>query len=78
MTVYSAQFQDLPFTMNLSKKKISELVYLKMSNSLSEFNLNGRKFKNKLKKVSKQVAKDIAKANKNQKKMEYSEEHTQE
>jgi hypothetical protein len=70
MTMYSARLQDQPSTKNLSKKKISELVYSQIANSLSEFHLSGKKFENKLKKVSKLFAKDIAKANRNQKQKE--------
>lgn len=46
----------------LSKKMISQSVYEKIAESLAEYNLQGKKFDNKLKKVSKLFAVDIAKA----------------
>jgi hypothetical protein len=59
--MYSAPVQDQPLVENLSKKEIFKRVYIKIANSLAEFNLSGKKFDSKLKKASKQFAKDIAK-----------------
>lgn len=51
-----------PKVTKLSKKKISESVYEKIAGSLAEYNLQGKKFDSKLKKVSRLFAVDIAKA----------------
>ncbi|OQP67490.1 hypothetical protein [Niastella populi] len=60
------QTETLP-TPEFSKKKLTELVYLKITSSLSEFNLSGKKFESKVKKVSKSFAKDIARSYKKEK-----------
>lgn len=63
MTMYNAQLKDQPPSdRKLSKKEIFEKVYARIANSLAEFDLHGRKFEGKLKKVSKLFTKDISKA----------------
>jgi hypothetical protein len=64
-TTYNNQPEDQTLTLKrLSKKQILENVYIRISNSLAEFDLHGKKFENKLKKASKLIAKDILKASK--------------
>lgn len=45
-----------------SKKEISKTLYEKMAGSLAEYELKGKKFESRLKKVSKLFAVDVAKA----------------
>lgn len=65
MTIYSAHLKNQQTSdRKLSKKEILEKVYAKIANSLAEFDLHGKKFEGKLKKVSKLFTKDISKATK--------------
>jgi hypothetical protein len=65
MTMHNAHIQKQPaLKRKLSRKEIYDKIYVKIANSLAEFNLHGNKFEGKLKKVSKLFAKDISKAGK--------------
>lgn len=57
-------------TSGLSKKHLVEIVQLKLSNSLDEYHLKGKKFKNTLEKASKALAAIIAKQDSKRKKCE--------
>lgn len=46
----------------ISKKELSKSVFEKLSGSLGEYHLKGKKLENRLEKVSRQLAGDIAKA----------------
>ena len=52
----------------VSKKRLAELLQLKLANSLDEYHLKGKKFKNTLEKASKALASIIAKQNGKKKK----------
>lgn len=65
MTMYNAHITNQPVSdKKMVKKEIFEKVYINIANSLSEFNLHGKKFEGQLKKVSKLFTKDITKARK--------------
>jgi hypothetical protein len=55
---------------NYSKKHLRELIQLKLTNSLDEFQLSGKKFDKQLKKASKVFAAIVAKENRKQKKVQ--------
>lgn len=56
----------------LSKKRLNQLIYTKLMNTLYEFDISGKKYENKLKKLSKQVAKEVIKKNQQKKHEEQS------
>jgi hypothetical protein len=56
----------------LSKKRLNQLIYTKLMNTLYEFDISGKKYENKLKKLSKQVAKEVIKINQQKKNEEQS------
>ena len=67
--MYNAHITNQPVSdPKMVKKEIFDKVYIKIANSLSEFNLHGKKFEEQLKKVSKLFTKDITKASKKKKK----------
>jgi hypothetical protein len=69
MTMYNAHITNQPVSdRKMVKKEIFDKVYIKIANSLAEFNLHGKKFEEQLKKVSKLFTKDITKASKKKKK----------
>ena len=69
--MYNAHITDQPVSdPKMVKKEIFDKVYIKIANSLAEFNLHGKKFEGQLKKVSKLFTKDITKASKKKKKQE--------
>jgi hypothetical protein len=70
MTMYTTADNEQFIKPKFSKKKIAELIYLKISSSLSDFDLSGKKFENKVKKVSKLLARDIARSYKKKEKLE--------
>jgi hypothetical protein len=53
---------------SVSKKRLSEVLQLKLANSLDEYHLKGKKFKNTLEKASKAFASMIAKQDRKKKK----------
>ncbi|MBO9205176.1 MULTISPECIES: hypothetical protein [Niastella] len=50
-----------PASGKVSKKKLSKVVYEKLTGSLTDYHLKDKKLENRLDKVSKQLAGDIAK-----------------
>lgn len=50
-----------PASGNISKKRLTEILQLKLANSLDEYHLKGKKFKSTLEKASKALASIIAK-----------------
>lgn len=57
-----------PATANVSKKNLTEVLQLKLANSVDEYHLKGKKFKNALEKASKALASLIAKQDRKKKK----------
>ena len=57
----STYMSKQPATINVSKKRLAEVLQLKLANSLYEYHLKGKKFKNTLEKASKALASIIAK-----------------
>ena len=53
---------------SVSKKRLSEILQLKLANSLDEYELKGKKFKNTLEKASKAFASMIAKQDRKRRK----------
>jgi hypothetical protein len=59
-----------PITEGISKKHLAEILQLKLTNSLDEYHLKGKKFKSTLQKTSKALASIIDKQYRKQKKTE--------
>jgi ribosomal protein S17E len=56
-----SKVKKLPVPEKLSKKKLSKVVFEKLSGSLTDFQLNEKKLETRLDKVSKRLAADIVK-----------------
>ena len=63
----STYLSKQPATLNVSKKRLSEVLQLKLANSLDEYHLKGKKFKSTLEKASKALASIIAKQDRKKK-----------
>ena len=59
---------EQPIQKNLSKKRLTEILQLKLANSLGEYHLKGKKFKSTLEKTSKALAGIIVKQDSKKKK----------